>query len=805
MSITDKIKEGIEEHLLSIPAQRLIEKLSLIKNRADNAKKRWFWELLQNASDYNDVVSVRLTVTPKEVVFSHNGQPFSIADALNLISPDSNKREDKVHLDNIGKFGTGFVSTHILSSVINVKGVCFEKDDNKYYEFSYTLDRSGYKCKENLIKVITEAQNEFTRSMTETENHEGYLTSFTYKLGHNLPEVGVVNASDIDLDYIYDVLPYTLCFMPKVKSVEIIDERIPSAVNTVSISRKATVGKDIIIEKCCNGSSKDYTFVYFENKDVSSVFLHKGNKIMAFPKGMSKMFCGLPLIGTEQNGIPFLINSNKFEPTPEREGVEIEPSVNDDNRNIMDQAVDLYKEILSYVAESEMHDAYILTCIKREYNGTQASRTQFYNRYISKYRDIILDSDIVINCKGDFIKLSETRLPFNSSKPDTALYDNASFVAESILPEKESYEKWFDVIDFSIFTSVKYTYTDLAKKIESQGNILGFGKSKEETTQWLKSTFAYLKACDRYIFSEKQILPNQIGEFKKSDELKSDIDLPSELKNIFNILFEGEDRKIESELLDRDFDFLEAVNTPYRVNNIAADIDDKLSKLYSLNKGMTEALKIPVNILYSWTKNGAYEQENLKKWFSWYYPKRATLIVDMLTDKEREQTLVISQSGKMEALAQLAVSDLTNEEINQLVLNIKRLPEALSLLMNMKDDTSNANEETGNIGEEIVYKDLLQKYPSRLGFRVIWASMDNNEPCYDFEITKNNKTLCYYDAKTTMRGSANADSIPFFMRKSQWTFLKTLDDDTPYYIARVFLGDNGKIKYLRISSGDENK
>ena len=49
---------------------------------------------------------------------------------------------------------------------------------------------------------------------------------------------------------------------------------------------------------------------------------------------------------------------------------------------------------------------------------------------------------------------------------------------------------------------------------------------------------------------------------------------------------------------------------------------------------------------------------------------------------------------------------------------------------------------------------------------------------------------------------ANADSIPFFMRKSQWEFLQTLDDDIPYHVARVFMNDGGEIKYMRVSKAE---
>ena len=121
MDIREMVDKEENEQLRSIPAQRLIEKLSLLKNRVNEAKKRWFWELLQNASDYNESVNVKLIVSDDRVTFSHDGAPFSLRDALNLISPDSNKQDDEKHKDNIGKFGTGLVSTHILYSIMEVE------------------------------------------------------------------------------------------------------------------------------------------------------------------------------------------------------------------------------------------------------------------------------------------------------------------------------------------------------------------------------------------------------------------------------------------------------------------------------------------------------------------------------------------------------------------------------------------------------------------------------------------------------------------------------------------------------------
>ncbi|WP_165153985.1 sacsin N-terminal ATP-binding-like domain-containing protein [Parabacteroides sp. ZJ-118] len=792
--IGSRVDQVEQEQFRSIPAQRLIEKLSLLKNRKENAKKRWFWELLQNASDYNDVVSVRLIVTKDQVEFQHDGAAFSINDALNLILPDSNKRYDEIHTDNIGRFGTGFVSTHILSSIIHVKGLC---RDDELYRFELELDRSSFEDKGRLIEASQEAKSLFKQSLHPTTPQTGFQTSFTYKLHEPLPTLEPLSGDDIDLDYLYDLLPYTLCFMPKVKSVSIEDRREADAV-VYTISRKAEYESSLVFEVTHHDIAKELHFAYFCHNQASSVFRYEDNRIVPLPPRISKMFCGLPLIGTEDIGLPILVNSLRFEPTTEREGIELEPGSNEQNRTIMDDSVELYGKVLDYVEKHKLYNAHVLADIRRKYNGTQASKTQFYTRYIIKYKQLILTHAVVPNCTGDFINFSQVKLPFRDSKADVELYHNARFIAAKELPVESDYQKWFDSTDFTLFTEQKYTYRNLATSIESVKNIYSFNQEPHEVLKWLTQCCSYLKECDQHLFASMKLLPNQQGEFKTCMELSVDDNLPSELKNIYNELHESKGEKIESHLLDKQFDSLGIVNQTYSIEKIANCIDTELSEQYTRNKGNTAAINRPLNALYTWVSNYT-PKENLPVWFRWYYPKRATLIVDMLTETQREQTLIIAQSGKMEALAELASSDLSNEELTRLIANKDKLPMMLNMLLERVDDKVHANSQTGNWGEELVYKDLLVKYPRNQGYHVIWASKDYDEPRYDFEVKKGEQTICFCDAKTTMRGVANSDSIPFFMRKSQWLFLQELECDIPYYIARVFNGDNGKIIYMHIT------
>ena len=790
------------EQLRSVPAQRLLEKLSLLKNRVSEAKKRWFWELLQNASDYNETVNVKLTVSDGEVTFSHDGAPFSVRDVLNVISPDSNKADDEAHKDNIGKFGTGLVSTHILSSVMEVSGFCDK--DGVCYKFSVSLDRSCYKEKKVLIEQITDAKARFRESLVQQSLSLGFNTSFSYALGTPLPDLPPLDASDINLEYLYETLPYTLCFMPKVQTVIIEDNRTAKGVECFEISRgDVEDGQiiDFVITK--DGQTQTWQFAYFVVDDVATAFRFENKEIIPFPKDLSRIFCGLPLVGTEEIGMPFLLNSLKFKPTTEREGVELEPAFNVENRRLFESSVVLYGKMLDFVAKNEMRNTFHLARLRNKYNGTQISNQQFYNLYLAGYKRHILNHSIVFNEEERFVSFSSMILPFKESELDMDLYENCELLKKSSLPKKDDYQEWFDVTDFTIFKEQKYTYENFAKEIEVKENIYSFGKSPDDVILWLHKCAEYFCTCDRYMFSRYRLLPDQEGNLCMTNSgLYADVSLPDELKEIYDTLYCIKNVKIGNKLLNRSFNDLNVLNQEYTLEMLAKDVDNELSAQYSQNQGNAYAISSSLNRLYNWISSADIPKERLAAYFLWYYPKRATLIVDMLSENQREQALIIAQSGKMDSLATLASSDLTDEELRFIVANINKLPAALSMLSETVDDRTHADSSEGDLGEEVVYRDLISKYRSADGYRVRWASKERNEPCYDFEITKNGQPYCYCDAKTTRRGIANADSIPFFMRKSQWTFLSNLDDGIPYYVARVFIEDGNKIKYLRISFND---
>lgn len=799
----DKILIEIDEEerrqAASIPAKRLREKLLPLKSKVEQTAKRWFWELLQNASDYNETVDVRLEVNDEQVVFRHNGNPFSIRDALNLISPDSGKDSDELKKDNIGKFGSGLVSTHILSSEISVEGAFKSSEDDKLYKFNIFLDRSSYENKEKLIESIEESKQSFRDNQTPIINgdYSGFMTSFSYNLLKRLPDL--INNNDavsLGLDQIYEVLPYTLCFMTKVQSVEIFDKRAKAEVSEYKIERKHNSDSLIKFDIQRNGIRIQEEFVKLKYEQVETIYKQVDSVVQPLPKDISRLFCGLPMIGSENIGLPFILNSFDFEPTIEREGVELTP--NDTvNRSLFKQSTILYKLLLKDLSEKKLENAYCLTELSNKYNGVEGSRNIFKRDYVSEYKQAIESSRIVKNIEGDFISFAEALIPYKDGKAFCELYQFASEIKSKRFPSQSSYPGWAEAINFNIFDKQKYNLNMFVDELSRKEQVHTFVlANRTDPIVWLRDIASLVNEEDESLFYKYAILPNQRGYLKKNNELFIDKDIPYELKAILNKL---DVEPIEQILLDKAFnDFTNVIINTQDIADICRKIDNLLKEKYSAENGSTASFTVPLNDLYKWINTLQKSKKELEELFSWFYPKRATLFMDSFGDMEMDYAFTIVQSGKIKALSALAESNISPEELEYLSKNPEAISKLYALLQDEIDDMRNADARTGEYGEELVLNDLRRKYKSSNGYEVIWASK-NGKAEYDFEVKYRNETVLFVDAKTTMRGIANSDSIPFFMRNSQWNFLPTIGTDVKYLIARVFKADNS-IKYLEINS-----
>ena len=121
---------------------KILQFMQKVRNNSDERYAlRWVSELLQNTRDcaYKDQgVKILIELKDDKLVYKHNSKPFRVKDILSLINQITSKVDDD---ETTGKFGTGFMTTMLLSDTVNIKSVLQDKD-LPYKPFEVDINRS---------------------------------------------------------------------------------------------------------------------------------------------------------------------------------------------------------------------------------------------------------------------------------------------------------------------------------------------------------------------------------------------------------------------------------------------------------------------------------------------------------------------------------------------------------------------------------------------------------------------------------------------------------------------------------------
>ena len=171
------IEEGRKQDGNRSIADKIIKRLHDLEKTVENNYGRWAWELLQNAKDSiaDDTrkVDIFLGLINNEVVFQHNGNHFTEQDIRGLINQISSKEvEEGQKSTRVGRFGTGFITTHLLSKVIKIEGIV-ETSGREFFEFEFNLDREGATTTQLAPKIET-AWQQFHQSAKKIYSFKDY-------------------------------------------------------------------------------------------------------------------------------------------------------------------------------------------------------------------------------------------------------------------------------------------------------------------------------------------------------------------------------------------------------------------------------------------------------------------------------------------------------------------------------------------------------------------------------------------------------------------------------------------------------
>lgn len=549
------IEDGRKEDGNRSIADKIIKRLHDLEKTVENNQGRWAWELLQNAkdsiADYDGrTLTVQIELFEDKVVFRHNGLHFTEKDIRGLINQISSKEVDEgEETKKTGRFGTGFLTTHLLSKNIDVTGIV-ETVDKEFYTFSFPLNRDGKKTGDLIPKIET-AWEKFHESSTLIDinyNKDAFNTSFSY----NLETEEQKEIAKIGTEEFIKLIPYVLTFIPEISKVEIIDhtqndtitfekEQFPFDSQLTEISKKQG-GKSSTIHLL--SKSTDGLAV------AAMVDFVDGKYSFQSMSDIPKLFCDYPLIGTENFHFPVVVNSFYFNPQTERDGIWLkdkkdseDPEVAE-NQKLLSDAVDLYGELVETAVKAEnFHNFFNICNTKIPTTNEKYFDENWYEKTIQEpLREIIFNAEIVeVEDGKDKKKIADLWFPLKSYSKDVRnkLWEYYNDLFPSIVCKFDHLNKWTDL---AWDKWKKLTYAKLLGDLAGKKNIEtlspDLGIDKANTYIWLTEVLKFIASDDANttILENSLVIPNRYGIFCQRRTLFFDEIGDDELLNILKLL-----------------------------------------------------------------------------------------------------------------------------------------------------------------------------------------------------------------------------------------------------------------------------
>lgn len=556
--------------LYETAADKIIEKMRKVRNDVKSYERSWVWELIQNAKDNvsgdfpNQKVSIKINISPTSFHFSHNYGYFTRSNVEGIVR-QVNKKDVKNEDETtnkpviIGRFGTGFMTTHLLSKKIDVKALYFK--DNTFKKFvEFPIDRTDID-KDFLVSSIRKsfeiAQNSVNNAVSlpkENIDFSDYNSAFSYQLDENAQKTAQVGINDL-----FHSLPYTLVFVDGIEKV-IIDnlgvstsfvkvekEPLSTSVNLVHIIKTTQNQIDTLIFAYLKKSVKRKYKGKEIDVDVKIALPLQSNgntyDIISIQKNLPFIFLDFPLIGTENFYFPVIINFPLFEPTEPRDGVYLEEQGEESlaNQEIFNVSLDLIIGLTDFAVANKWSNLYHLakTDLPEERKGF--SKTWFKANIQKPIRTHLLKSEIV-QTETSRILLENALFPYAAESKIEKVWHLAKLLHKDKLPKLEHIHEWHKIIDSTWDKDLRYDLKKMVVEIASHNNISNLmsrvSLGEQETLSWLNSAIEFVVSEDEKLLTDYAIIPNQYGDFRKKENLWADESVPKELKDVLKILQE---------------------------------------------------------------------------------------------------------------------------------------------------------------------------------------------------------------------------------------------------------------------------
>ena len=515
--------------------QKILQGIGKFNN---NTAHRAIWELVQNArdqaeSDADGIKSVRIRIELRNenLLFAHDGRHFNYDSLSSLIKQVSS--EEKEDRDSAGQFGTGFMTTHKFSRIIEINS-SYEISPGLYVPLRpFKIDRSAddlpgmrYLMKNQLIELDKLLDQDCVSTKSK-------WTEFVYKTD-----------TDERKNAALEGVTAALILMPYVMTINerIIECRITDKQGQVTLFRKQVMPEVEglhVMRIWKNDIPTDFFYLQSVNRQ-DIIFLPLKTAVEANAIGdVPRMFIYFPLLGTEVNSINYIYHSERFYPSEPRDQIVL-PDGNSEHQKQIDHDVLVLSEmsdlLFSYLKEhaSKINKGIYLAPIGFDLSEKNKQTSDFlaqrHKLWVDVFRELPLIE--VAGAKYSISQTDKVRVLDNKivnflREPEHAKYLEIVYrFANKVspLPYENEVLDWSDIVyQWDPDESTWYvTIDDIVGKITEMGE-------KEE----LKAFLSFLKESKQTdFFKTNNIIPNREGELRSVSYLRNGKSIPEELYRV---------------------------------------------------------------------------------------------------------------------------------------------------------------------------------------------------------------------------------------------------------------------------------
>jgi hypothetical protein len=612
----DALRKARDATLVDNTAQAVFKHLDRLEDHRKTFGARWVWELLQNARDAAPVggVSVAISLSDDRLEFRHDGAPFEPAEIAHLIYHGSTKVDGTEDLDH---FGSGFLSTHLLSRVVQVRGALADGRD-----FEFDLDRSG-RTIDQLREAMNRSWDEFEGSCSTSAAVDGRSTTYLYRLA---PEI--VGSAREGLASLRRIGPLVLAFSSEIREITVSENGERWSVVRRN-QEQLTDSIDMVRIACRDGDEETlrHLAVAGPSGDVQVVLpLLDGPEglTVALDEDTPRLFALFPLTTTERLHLPAVVNSKRFKPQEDRDGIVLDGESQriTENKTLLEAASGLALQLLAYAAEAKWLG------LERLLGYDARSAPDWVDRaWLDDYLRTLLAETrrlpLLRTSEGTWIRPSEAWIPFDESPQSReTLWDLAAACARGpgLLPARDQTHVWFENLDSwrqlesDEALTEAFTTTHLAGLVDDAVSIEQLESAvlsdQVEAFGWIKRLLEMInESGNTALLDQRRLLPSQTGALKRRSDVRYDKNIAEDLKTIA----ESFDVNLRDGLLDARAGTTAIIELlPEQTEDDA--LDDVLAGLATASRDERLALDlVPANVaLFLWLARSADHRQRLE-------------------------------------------------------------------------------------------------------------------------------------------------------------------------------------------------